>query len=1250
MTQTYAAYWQVGGGYATTLILRNQDPQNAAAVNVILYSQAGQVVSGTGGQTGFTAQVQLPANGTQQVALGSLIPADGAVHTGGLAVQVNTLAGLSGQAMITNTSNGSSVYMPLNGGYALDSENALYASWWLADAGSDGNITLFNTSSQAIVVTPSITVQGATQAGGGINLASNATQTVSLRSLLAQVNRSSATMGSLTLNYTGPVHALQPALVLENNTTGFWITSAFHAHHSQSSTSTTPAITGTSTTSATSSTPTPGHRATRWQFADLKLQWSGTTNPLHGYALLSNGTKTAMDVGLEAHFTSATAKDPMQRVQLPITTLGPLETKVVDLSQFVSNGTITGNPTRLGLVASHAGAPGDLAVTMFSTNPTSSLAFPAPGSVLSAAAVDIGYFHVANKKESPKAVRNPFSTAMQGQVILYYMTANGAGSYHFPVMQLAANSDQKIKLGQISRVPDARGLLAPKGTTSGIAVLVGVPVGSTSAAAAPQELCENSCAAAAVTTTTTTSDTPPSCEQVSVTVLGEIFTQTKCIHFNEHKNQNCDPPEVSSVQASSGTAGTLVKGVTISGDFFPRDAQVLAGNFINVQNPQWVNENTITADFDIAYDPDAVGPQTIDVTGSFGQSNSNVTFTVNKPLPLVIEGELSPNSGVAGTDVSGIQIAVGPFMNGTQPGFQDGDQINVTGGIIATVDSHTKDGQFITATFHIPFCGAFGTQKVTLTDVFGQTSTNFANFSVTGTSTSPQITSINPGLPPPNDWQAGYNSQPVTIQGTGFGCSPSLQITDPNGALTFTPAVVVGTDGNGQATAIQTLVTIDPSDSSEPATVVVFNNDGGLGGGSAQASLKTGATSTNKAVVTPAVAAVAFMSSPPDTVQIDATPAPKPRIRVVSNDTDLTNLNAVCSNRNLDDSGSTIDYVIGQLVEVVACVDGPNNTQITDQGSGLRITQQSWSGPKTGTIIGSFAVTTKQVTVNGQTKTIFPTGTVTDAVLSKMFTTFYWLSATSGAVPGQLTYSYQLSNGQRNSNNVTFNVVGPTQISVTVPRPAPVSIVPDAEHDTNGNFFPELEAGNSVETIKGIEFNLAKDANGYKMPTANGTTYHGEFSWLQLLAPRVDQSFPGVNNTCTGLDNAYPYPTVSDLTDDGARSAFDIPGILLAPQFGEAKFSMNSTMWLQFKPDPSSLYCSNAAAICTMPVPLGSVNWLTNGDTINTLKTQQNQTTWTDPVCGATTTNPASNPFKLRDPSIPYPSWSHTFVSLLGCQ
>jgi hypothetical protein len=1133
------------------LLLRNKDQQNSLAVSVSLFSGAGHVISSSAGQAVATAQLQLSPHSTKQIALANLLPADGAMHTGGLAVQFNASAiGLVGQVMITNPI-GNSINLPLSSGYTVDTDNALYAPWWLSDANTDGSVQLFNSSNQPLAVTPSLVVDGVEQAANPMSIAPNASQVVSLRRLLGQVNQSSATMGSLTLRYTATPHALQPSLVLVNSVTGSWLTVGFHARRQSvagapaqaGGTGASPSLTGALASGAgTTTTQAP----TRWEFAELKLK-SSTGSALHGYVLLSNGTNAAMNVGLEAHFASTRVKSQMQTFHLPVVALASFETRVVDISQFVTSGTIPGNPQRLALVASHPGAPGDLAINAFSVDSTNTWVFPSPGSLISPAVVDISYFQVSGGKESPRSVRNSDPSATQGQIVLYFPTSHGLGSYHFPVMPLPANSDQKIKLGQITRVPDSRGFLAPKGTTAGIAVLLPVAAGA-SAIAAPQELCESSCtllspASAAVSNpsdgTVNRSVTVPNPNDII------IITVTHHIHFNE--NQTCNLPEIS-ISPASGAAGDTVS-VTISGDFLPQDFTIDAGDQIIVMNAVWQDENTITADFETDFDPAAVADWPVTVTGPFGQSNA-ATFSVTPPAPPVIES-ITPTSGQAGNLNLPVRIDM------TAAGrFHDEDTIKA--GVINIVSpTASPDGVVVNATFQIPLCGAGGDQQVTVTDPFGQTS-NGVTFQV-DPPPPPHITSVSPTA-----WTAGATNLQVTIQGTGFDC-PSVRTTDPAhvvvGPINFNPE---------PGTTITANVNVDANTPTETITLFVDIND-------AQVVESNGVPIT-----------------------IAALPTPQPLIVFGSSAT-------ACSGtpQNLAGTTNPTHIVAGQKIPLVACINGID--------SRITLTGESWTSPS-GTAVAGFTNGSgggPDVTA-GHMKTITATSCA-NGQAQCVLAPFYWVCATSGSsgsctYPGtaQISFQYQPANSSSPiSATAQFSVDGPTNVDVhAVVNPVEIS----SANPTNGGFPLVLQLGD-FPTTTGITFTAAGN-----FPAGDGINAKFIFvqvldpiSFQYLLANGTQTRT--LNNPGEVLDTTYPYANGNNVDDSPSTAR------LGNKNESEQAESMDAKMWLLWDPalkvDGTQCHAAQLDAndnllpsTCdSIPIPLGYTLWHWSGNAVSTLDT-----------------------------------------------
>jgi len=117
--------------------------------------------------------------------------------------------------------------------------------------------------------------------------------------------------------------------------------------------------------------------------------------------------------------------------------------------------------------------------------------------------------------------------------------------------------------------------------------------------------------------------------------------------------------------------------------------------------------------------------------------------------------------------------------------------------------------------------------------------------------------------------------------------------------------------------------------------------------------------------------------------------------------------------------------------------------------------------------------------------------------------------------------------------------------------------------------------------------------------TASATAPSGNFTWVQLITGDVVTETPtggGAVQTCyfpemptpgvfPGLDTGYPYSTVNL----ALTTAYDNPWVSL-PTSGYNKVSraFSAKMNLMWTPTPDAA-CTGAA--CTIPVPLGSVNW-----------------------------------------------------------
>lgn len=180
----------------------------------------------------------------------------------------------------------------------------------------------------------------------------------------------------------------------------------------------------------------------------------------------------------------------------------------------------------------------------------------------------------------------------------------------------------------------------------------------------------------------------------------------------------------------------------------------------------------------------------------------------------------------------------------------------------------------------------------------------------------------------------------------------------------------------------------------------------------------------------------------------------------------------------------------------------------------------------------------------------------------------------------------------------------------------------------------------------GIEF----QANGAEPPSNSGL-----YSWVQLVngdvLHQLDQNGRGA---CTGgpsspqLDLKYPY--IGEISTKGVPNdtATDAPESLLQPTWGERERVFSATMYLMWTPTKDN-NCTNGTA-CTIPVPLGLLNWNINGDTFNTLITNYNNsgTTWgMNSTCGYPKNNNQEQ--VTFSPGTAYPLWGATYKGVQQC-
>jgi len=116
---SYSAFWQVGGGYSSTLFLRNKDENNSVAANVVVLVHDGTRIQ--------KSQLVVAANSVGQLALADLIKQDNPnIQWGSVILEFREPSRTFGSVIVENYKQGIIFDVPIQGAYRYDTDNALY--------------------------------------------------------------------------------------------------------------------------------------------------------------------------------------------------------------------------------------------------------------------------------------------------------------------------------------------------------------------------------------------------------------------------------------------------------------------------------------------------------------------------------------------------------------------------------------------------------------------------------------------------------------------------------------------------------------------------------------------------------------------------------------------------------------------------------------------------------------------------------------------------------------------------------------------------------------------------------------------------------------------------------------------------------------------------------------------------------------------------------------------------------------------
>ena len=446
----FGPLWQNGHGYSSTVILRNRDRQQTVNAEIVLFSHRGHVEY-------RSENIEVAPDSAVRLPLAKIIGTERKdLQWGSLAVGFSRTSRLAviGQVLIENETKGLSFDLPLSAGNALDTDNALSASWWLPDTDSKANIVLFNSSSQEMQVTPSLSTGGSEQACEPISLSGRETRHIAVRELMRRCNAGEAPIGSITLRYTGQRHSLIPALLLFNRVNGFHLSPAFNGRQREQ---------------------TAGQ--TTWRFptvlssADSSLGL-GKNEALTAYALLSNMTTSELAPKIGVLFDAPDA-DAVRMAPLPVSPLKPLETRLVDVSRLIDDNQIPARSSHFSLQVGHDHSSGALALTVFSVGKDGSFVFASQGGLRGSTVVDSSYWDISDDLTELVTMQNESSRPVAVRPTLQFNAANGPVHYNLPPINLPENASQVINLKKtiLSGVPDENGVTIPAGTTFGTMTL-----------------------------------------------------------------------------------------------------------------------------------------------------------------------------------------------------------------------------------------------------------------------------------------------------------------------------------------------------------------------------------------------------------------------------------------------------------------------------------------------------------------------------------------------------------------------------------------------------------------------------------------------------------------------------------------------------------------------------------------------------------------------------------------------------------
>ncbi len=361
---------------------------------------------------------------------------------------------VGGHAMVKDAARSLIFAFPFRAGYASGESKTLNAPWWLLDEEDKGILALANTSANAMIVRPSVAVNGSRHSLAEVWLGPRQAQQFDLRRLLRAGGIRGAQIGSLTLHYEGDANALHPALFFMDEKRGYSKTSVFSP--------------------APVATPEPADETHPAELYGPSVLINAP-DPSMGfpknltfvpYGILCNMTDAPLSVLIEA--TYELPGQAPQTVALPVGELGPIETRWLDFSLYVAAGLIPPNVGQINLRLSYPGPASKLLARVFSMDTSRDFVFSTELTHVSPRN-DVAYWDVAGNEHSMVLIQNVTDAPVEVRVTLEYNS--GQGKYKLPVFSVPARATRAVNLRQVlaNAQPDEDGSMIPAGVTFGAA-------------------------------------------------------------------------------------------------------------------------------------------------------------------------------------------------------------------------------------------------------------------------------------------------------------------------------------------------------------------------------------------------------------------------------------------------------------------------------------------------------------------------------------------------------------------------------------------------------------------------------------------------------------------------------------------------------------------------------------------------------------------------------------------------------------